>query len=83
MRPAASGGQRRPRPPHEEDDVSSDLWNYPADLWPQLMDAERRREDLSRLRAVRGTRRRVRWGLQARLRTALHLRPVGAAPAGR
>ena len=83
MHPAASGGQRRPRPHREEDDVSSDLWNYPADLWPQLADAERRREDLSRLRTVRSTRDRARWGLRARLRTALHLRPVGAAPAGR
>ncbi|GAB7191983.1 hypothetical protein NUM3379_26910 [Kineococcus sp. NUM-3379] len=57
--------------------MTSDLWNYPADLWPALVDAERRREDLERSRRGREARARRSprpWG--RRLRAALHLRPA-------
>ena len=64
--------------------MTSDLWNYTADLWPALVDAERRRENLERSRWAReaGPRRTGprRWG--RRLRSALHLRPA-AVPCAR
>ena len=65
--------------------MSSNLWNYPADLWPYLSDAERRREQLERLvvQERRASRRRGRRSSAAsRLRAALHL-PVQPAHAGR
>ena len=60
--------------------TGTDLWNYPADLWPHLLDAERRRENLTRVRRGRAASPpRERWWARLRRPRVVVLPDTAAA----